>query len=61
MTSKVSGNGSIDTFAFRLFPKEWMREHTDNIQNNITIPMDKVSKENIQLQFEANSRWKGTQ
>ena len=37
-----------------------MREHTDYIQKNIALPMDKVSKESLQLQFEANSKWTGT-
>jgi pimeloyl-ACP methyl ester carboxylesterase len=60
MTSMVSGNASIDTFASTLFPKEWIREHTDYIQKNIALPMNKVSKESLQLQFEANSKWTGT-
>jgi pimeloyl-ACP methyl ester carboxylesterase len=60
MTSMVSGNASIDTFASTLFPNEWIREHTDYIQKNIASPMNKVSKESLQLQFEANSKWTGT-
>jgi pimeloyl-ACP methyl ester carboxylesterase len=60
MTSMISGNASIDVFASTLFPKEWIIEHTDYIQKNIALPMDKVSKQSLQLQFEANSKWAGT-
>jgi len=60
MTSMVSGNATIDTFASTLFPNEWIREHTDYIQRNLVLPMDKVSKESLKLQFEANSKWTGT-
>jgi pimeloyl-ACP methyl ester carboxylesterase len=60
MTSMISGNASIDIFASTLFPKEWIREHADYIQRNIALPMDKVSKQSLQLQFEATSKWAGT-
>ena len=60
MTSMVSGNASIDTFASTLFPREWIQQHTDYIQKNFVFPMGKVSKESLQRQFEANSKWIGT-
>lgn len=60
MTSMISGNASADTFLSTLFPKEWIREHTDYIQKNFVFPMDKVSKESLQRQFEATSKWGGT-
>ena len=60
MTSMISGNATLDIFASTLFPKEWIREHTDYIQKNIALPMDKVSKQSLQRQFEANSKWTGT-
>jgi pimeloyl-ACP methyl ester carboxylesterase len=60
MTSMISGNATVDIFASTLFPKKWITEHTDYIQKNIAVPMDKVSKQSLQLQFEANSKWAGT-
>jgi pimeloyl-ACP methyl ester carboxylesterase len=60
MTSMISGNASADTFLSTLFPKEWIREHTDYIQKNFVFPMGKVSKESLQRQFEATSKWGGT-
>jgi pimeloyl-ACP methyl ester carboxylesterase len=60
MTRMISGNATIDVFASTLFPKEWIIEHTDYIQKNIALPMDKVSKQSLQLQFEATSKWAGT-
>jgi pimeloyl-ACP methyl ester carboxylesterase len=60
MTSMISGNATIDIFASTLFPKEWIKQHTDYIQRNIALPMDKVSKQSLQLQFEATSKWAGT-
>jgi pimeloyl-ACP methyl ester carboxylesterase len=59
MTSMVSGNASIDTFASTLFPREWIKQHTDYIQKNFVFPMGKVSKESLQRQFEATSKWSG--
>jgi pimeloyl-ACP methyl ester carboxylesterase len=55
----ISGNASADTFLSTLFPKEWIREHTDYIQKNFVFPMSKVSKESLKLQFEATSKWSG--
>jgi pimeloyl-ACP methyl ester carboxylesterase len=60
MTSMISGNATVDIFASTLLAKEWIREHTDYIQKNIALPMDKVSKQSLQRQFEANSKWTGT-
>jgi pimeloyl-ACP methyl ester carboxylesterase len=60
MTSMTSGNATIDIFASTLFPKEWIKQHADYIQRNIAVPMGKVSKQSLQLQFEANSKWTGT-
>ena len=59
MTSMVSGNATVDTFLSTLFPKEWIKQHTDYIQKNFVFPMGKVSKESLQLQLKANSKWKG--
>lgn len=60
--SVVSGNASIDTFLSTLFPKEWIKQHTDYIEKNFVpkLPMGKVSKESLQLQLEATSKWSGT-
>jgi pimeloyl-ACP methyl ester carboxylesterase len=60
MTSMVSGNASTDTFLSTLFPKGWIKQHTDYIQKNFVFPMGKVSKESLKLQFEATSKWTGT-
>lgn len=56
LTSMVSGNASTDEFLSTLFPKEWI-QHTDYIQKNFVFPMGKVSKESLQRQFEATSKW----
>lgn len=60
MTSMISGNATVNIFASTLFPKEWIREHADYIHKDIGVPMDKISKRSLQLQFEANSKWAGT-
>ena len=60
MTSMVSGNASADTFLSLLFPKEWIKQHSDYIQKNFVFPMGKVSQQSLQLQFEATSKWTGT-
>jgi pimeloyl-ACP methyl ester carboxylesterase len=61
MTSMISGNATVDIFASTLFPKEWIKQHADYIQKNIiAVPMGKVSKQSLHLQFEANSKWIGT-
>src|SRR6476620_12425566 len=57
--SIVSGNASADTFAFTLFPKEWIKEHADFIQKNLAPDMAKVSKESLQHQYESISKWSG--
>jgi pimeloyl-ACP methyl ester carboxylesterase len=59
LTSMISGNASTDTFLSTLFPKEWIQQHTDYIQKNFVFPMGKVSKESLQRQFEATSKWSG--
>jgi pimeloyl-ACP methyl ester carboxylesterase len=55
----ISGNASADTFLSTLFPKEWIQQHTDYIQKNFVFPMGRVSKESLQRQFEATSKWSG--
>ena len=59
LTSMISGNASADTFLSTLFPREWIQQHTDYIQKNFVFPMGKVSKESLQRQFEATSKWSG--
>ena len=59
LTSMISGNASTDTFLSTLFPREWIQQHTDYIQKNFVFPMGKVSKESLQRQFEATSKWSG--
>ncbi|HET7389596.1 MAG TPA: alpha/beta hydrolase [Nitrososphaeraceae archaeon] len=59
LRSMISGNASADTFLSTLFPKEWIQQHTDYIQKNFVFPMGKVSKESLQHQFEATSKWGG--
>jgi pimeloyl-ACP methyl ester carboxylesterase len=59
MTSMISGNASAETFLSTLFPKKWIQQHTDYIQKNFVFPMGKVSKESLQRQFEATSKWTG--
>ena len=60
LTSMIFSNASANTFLSTLFPKEWIQQHTDYIQKNFVFPMDKVSKESLQRQFEATSKWSGT-
>ena len=59
LRSMISGNASADTFLSTLFPKEWIQQHSDYIQKNFVFPMGKVSKESLQRQFEATSKWSG--
>ena len=59
LTSMISGNASADTFLSTLFPKEWIQQHTNYIKKNFVFPMGKVSKESLQRQFEATSKWSG--
>ncbi len=59
LRNMISGNASADTFLSTLFPKQWIQQHTDYIQKNFVFPMGKVSKESLQRQFEATSKWTG--
>ena len=39
--------------------KEWIQQHTDYIQKNIVVPISKISKDSLQRQYEATSKWSG--
>jgi pimeloyl-ACP methyl ester carboxylesterase len=55
--SMVSGNASKDLFLSTLFPKEWINENIDYIENNFVFPMGEVSTPNLLLQSQAAGNW----
>ena len=58
--SIVSGNADANMLGSTLFPKEWIKEHADFIQNNLSSDMAQVSKQSLQHHYTAISNWSGT-
>jgi pimeloyl-ACP methyl ester carboxylesterase len=55
--SMVSGNASKDLFLSTLFPREWIKENIDYIEENFVFPMGKISTLNLLRQSEAAGSW----
>jgi pimeloyl-ACP methyl ester carboxylesterase len=55
--SMVSGNASKGLFLSTLFPKEWINENIDYIENNFVFPMGKIPAQNLLRQSEAAGSW----
>lgn len=53
----VSGNASKDMFLSTLFPKEWINENIDYIEENFVFPMGKIPPRNLLLQSQAAGNW----
>ena len=58
--SIISGNADADMLGSTLFPKEWIKEHPDFIQRNLSSDMAQVSKQSLQHHYTAISNWSGT-
>ena len=55
--SMVSGNVSKSLFLSTLFPKGWIDENIDYIENNFVFPMGKIPAQNLLRQSEAAGSW----
>jgi pimeloyl-ACP methyl ester carboxylesterase len=55
--SMVLGNASKGLFLSTLFPKEWIIENIDYIENNFVFPMGKIPAQNLLRQSEAAGSW----
>ena len=55
--SMVSGNASEDLFLSTLFPREWINENMDYIEENFVFPMGKLPAQNLLLQSQAAGNW----
>ena len=55
--SMVSGNASKDLFLSTLFPREWIKENIDYLEENFVFPMGKVSTLNLLRQSEGAGSW----
>ena len=55
--SMVLGNANKSLFLSTLFPKEWINENIDYIENNFVFPMGKILAQNLLRQSEAAGSW----
>src|SRR5918994_1798699 len=55
--SMVSGNATKEVFQHTLFPRDWIQNNTEYIENEFIYPMGKVSAGSLQLQSAAAGIW----
>ena len=56
--SMVSGNATKEVFQHTLFPRDWIQNNTEYIENEFIFPTGKISAESLQLYSAAAGMWK---